>query len=149
MTEIQQKKFEKWLEQFIIGWGSNFATGAFIETVQGTLTLGSDEHESWLNEKKEEFFKKEPPLAGMVYVPWLIESTESTTESTDRDMAVKKWEKEHEACPKCNNPQIMQSLAGVIWKVGTPYEDNINKAFCGKCEWNGKVNELKPRTDEN
>ena len=149
MNEQQHKKFEKWLEPFIINWGSNFASGPFIETSQGTLNLGSEEHENWLKEKKAEFLRKEPPLAGIVYVPWLIQTVPEGTIDEDRDAASKKWNDEHAVCPKCENPQIMQSLAGVIWHVDKPYEDNINTAFCGKCEWNGKVNELKPKHNEN
>lgn len=147
MNEAQHKKFEKWLEPYVLGFDIKEDI-SYIETDIGIISIGGPEHEKWLNEKKEEFLKKEPPLAGMVYVPWIIQTVPEGTTDTSRNEAVEQWENLHEVCPKCNNPNIMQSLVGIVWHVGEPYEDNVNTAFCGKCEWNGKVNELKPKPNE-
>jgi rubredoxin len=150
MTEPQQKKFDKWLEPYILGSGHDFVFGWFIETREGTLYIGSEEHDKWVTEKQTAFFKKEPPLAGMVYVPWNIhEYTPEENEELERERekACQEWNVKHECCPRCKNDKTVQSLINVVWHSGTPYEDNVNNAVCPKCGWYGNVNKLKPRED--
>lgn len=149
MTEEQQKKFEKWLEPHIKDHGHDFAGGFYIETALGEhLNIGTDEHDAWVTEMRNEFLKAQPPKAGVVYVPWIIQSVpESESSNDDRKTAVDIWNKEHEACPKCFNTSLMTTLAGPIWHVGEPYVDNINTAHCAKCNWTGKVNQLIPKQD--
>lgn len=144
MTQEQQAKFRKWLNLHIKEYRAN----SLITFNDVLIEYNTDEHEKWLEEKKEEFYKQQPPKAGVVYVPWIIETTtedEDNDRNKDRSAAVELWESEHSACPKCLNENLMHSLAGVIWNVGQPYVDNINTAYCSACNWTGKVNQLKPK----
>lgn len=143
MAPEQQKKFEKWLKpQIEISDDS-------IKTAYGEIILiGSDEHDEWVNEMRKEFIKSQPPRAGVIYVPWIIQERVEDIYGNDRSDAVAEWDKMHEACPKCNNTSLMTTMAGAVWHVGEPYEDNINTAHCAKCNWTGKVNQLKPKQDE-
>jgi hypothetical protein len=56
--------------------------------------------------------------------------------------------KEHQACPKCGNTELAQTLAGVIQRDDKDYVDNVNRAMCdtefGGCGWSGKVIDLVP-----
>jgi hypothetical protein len=149
MTEEQNKKFQKWLEPHIKDHGHDFAGGWYITTTLGEhINLFSDRHTQWLGEMEAEWRKKEPPLAGMVYVPWKLEQRDDVNDinKEERSQAYARWQEEHWCCPKCGYDKQMQTLAGVVWHVGEEYNDNINTAFCTKCEWTGKVNELKPRS---
>jgi hypothetical protein len=67
MTEIQQRKFEKWLAPKIKDWGRADPGGPYLETDEGVIYAGTPEHDEWVDMKRKEFFRLEPPLAGMVY----------------------------------------------------------------------------------
>lgn len=62
MNEYQLKKFQAWLEPYVID-----GTSEFVITSEGTFYFGTDEHVAWVEAKRKEFKRKEPPLAGVVY----------------------------------------------------------------------------------
>jgi hypothetical protein len=53
------------------------------------------------------------------------------------------WNKLHEACPDCNNTQLMVTMVGVLEDENRDFEDNFNTAEC-KCGWRGPVRDLLP-----
>ena len=63
----------------------------------------------------------------------------------EAEAARKKWNDEHASCPKCGSEEMGVTLAGPIYVSGEPYEDNVNHAFCSKCDWKGMVKDLKPK----
>ena len=146
MTPEHQKKFEKWLEPFVAGCyplGFDESEHVII-TDKGSFIMNSEEHALWVEEKREEFLKEEPPKAGLIYVPWIIETKEEKI-NIERDEAVKIWEDKHSRCPQCGHNKLIYTLIGIPWTKDTDYIDDKNKAACTNCTWVGKVNKLNPK----
>lgn len=64
---------------------------------------------------------------------------------TEREQKYDDWAKAHKCCPQCGSSAIVQTLLGVMFRPGLPYEDNENEGRCGPCGWKGPVKELVPK----